>query len=63
MPSPQDELCRLFASPVPAHTMLGFDRETAIAPIDCIASTWSKIGVHEVPPLTLLKTPPLAVAT
>src|SRR5215471_11843810 len=62
-PSPQDELWRVFASPVPTHTTFGLDFDTAIAPIDIIASTRSKIGVHETPPFTLLNTPPLAAAT
>ncbi len=34
-----------------------------MSPIDIMASTWSKIGVQDTPPLTLLKTPPLAVPT
>src|SRR4051812_47910012 len=62
-PSPHDELCRVFASPVPAQTMFGFDFDTAIAPIDIIASTLSNTGAHVTPPLTLLKMPPLADAT
>jgi len=51
------------ASPVPAHTIFGLDGATATAPIDIIASTRSKTGVHDVPWFVLLNRPPLAVAT
>ena len=38
-------------------------RATAIAPMDIIAFTRSKIGAHDVPVFVCLKTPALAVAT
>jgi hypothetical protein len=53
----------LFASPVPTQTTPAFDGAEATAPIDIIASTRSKIGVHDVPWFVLLNTPPLAAAT
>jgi hypothetical protein len=37
----------LFAFPVPTYTIAAFDGATAISPIDIIASTRSKIGVHD----------------
>ena len=63
MPSPQLELWRVFASPVPAHTVVGVDGATTIAPIDIMALTRSNTGANDTPLLELLNTPPLAVAT
>ena len=62
-PSPQLELWRVLASPVPTQTVRGAEGATATAPMDIIASTPSKTGVHDVPLLALFHSPPLAVAT
>src|SRR5678815_859856 len=62
-PSPQLELWRVLASPVPTHTVSGADGATATAPMDIIALTPSKTGDHETPLFELFQTPPLAVAT
>src|SRR5688572_12327097 len=51
MPSPNDELCRLFASPVPTYTTFGFDGATSTAPTDDVVYV-SKIGSNVVPLLT-----------
>jgi hypothetical protein len=48
---------------VPAQTTLGLEGATVTSPTDNIASRPSKRGAHDVPPFTLLKMPPLAVAT
>ena len=48
MPSPQDELRRLFASPEPTHTMFAFDGATATAPID-VTRCASNSGVQVAP--------------
>ena len=53
----------MLASPVPTQTVVGLDGATSTSPIDIIASTRSKTGVHVVPWFVLLKRPPLAVAT
>src|SRR5213078_4633286 len=57
-PSPQEELWRLFGSPVPTHTIEGSD--IAIAPSD---PSLSNIGSHVVPLLVVFQTPPEAVPT
>ena len=61
MPSPQYGV-GLFASPVPIQTMLTFEGATSTSPMDISAFTLSNTGVHDVPPLTLLNTPPVAPA-
>src|SRR5882757_9224887 len=61
-PSPQEELCRLFGSPVPTHTTDGSDGAIAMSPIVDTASL-SKTGVHVVPLLVVFQTPPAATPT
>src|SRR2546426_1723081 len=61
-PSPQEELCRLFGSPVPTHTIDGSDGAIAMSPIVDTPSL-SKIGSHVVPLLVVFQTPPEAVPT
>src|SRR5258708_3279139 len=61
-PSPHDELCRLFGSPVPTHTTDGSDGAIAMSPIVDTASL-SKTGVHVVPLLVVFQTPPAATPT
>src|SRR6266704_5099897 len=61
-PSPQEELWRLFGSPVPTHTIDGSDGATAMSPIVETPSL-SKIGSHVVPLLAVFHTPPEAVPT
>src|SRR6266852_6685732 len=53
-------LFRTHDSPVPTHTILGFEGSIATAPIDCTGFR-SKTGRKVVPPLTDFQTPPLAV--
>jgi len=60
-PSPQPELCRLVASPVPTHTTLGLDWLTATHPIDATASLW-KTGAKVVPLSVVFHSPPVALA-
>ena len=61
MPSPQDELWRLFASPVPTHTTLGSVGLMATSPIDTVV--WeSKTFSHVLPPLIVFNRPPDADA-
>src|SRR5207248_10241311 len=49
-------------SPLPAHTIFGFDGSIATAPIDCTA--WlSNTGLNVVPLSTDFHTPPLAEPT
>lgn len=61
-PSPQATELREEASPVPTYTMSGFDGATATAPRETVFSR-SKTGLKVVPALTVLKSPPLPVAT
>src|SRR5215475_5348840 len=61
-PSPHEELCRLLFSPVPIQTMSGFACDTATSPIEIMPS-WSKMGSHVVPLLTVFHTPPPADPT
>src|SRR2546430_10590152 len=61
-PSPQQELCRLFGSPVPTHTTEGSDGAIAMSPIVDTLSL-SNIGSHVVPLLVVFHTPPEAVPT
>ena len=61
-PSLQEEIWRLFASPVPTQTIFVLEGATVTSPTDIIAFTPSNTGAHDVPPLVLLNTPPLAVA-
>src|SRR6266550_4540312 len=61
-PSPQEELCRLFGSPVPTHTTEGSDGAMAMSPIVDTLSL-SNIGSHVVPLLVVFHTPPEAVPT
>src|SRR5258706_8803814 len=62
MPSPTETLLRAQDSPDPAHTILGFDRSMATAPMDCTACL-SKTGLKVRPPFTDFQTPPLAEPT
>src|ERR1700682_2974980 len=61
-PSPQEELCRLFGSPVPTHTTEGSDGAIAMSPIVDTLSL-SNIGSHVVPLFVVFHTPPDAVPT
>src|SRR6266404_5368177 len=61
-PSPQEELCRLFGSPVPTHSTDGSHGAIAMSPIVDTPSL-SKIGSHVVPLLVVFQTPPEAVPT
>src|SRR5229473_3984493 len=61
-PSPHEELCRLFGSPVPTHTTEGSDGAMAMSPIVETLSL-SKIGSQVVPLLVVFQTPPEAVPT
>src|SRR2546429_4120249 len=61
-PSPQEELWRLFGSPVPTHTIEGADGAIAMSPI-VDTSSLSNIGSHVVPLLVVFQTPPEAVPT
>src|ERR1700720_4550273 len=61
-PSPHDELCRLFGSPVPTQTTEGSDGAIAMSPIVDTASL-SNTGVHVVPLLVVFHTPPAATPT
>jgi hypothetical protein len=51
-------LLRGLASPVPTQTRFGFEGAIAIAPIE--GGYFSKIGFHDQPESTVLKTPPEA---
>src|SRR5438105_1767440 len=62
MPLPIETEFRIHASPVPTHTVLGFEGSIAIAPIDC-AGFLSKTGLNVVPPSSDFQTPPLAAPT
>src|SRR5437899_4060902 len=61
-PSPQEELCRLFGSPVPTRTTAGSDGAMAMSPIVETLSL-SNIGSQVVPLLVVFHTPPEAVPT
>src|SRR5258708_31595707 len=61
-PSPQEELCRLFGSPVPTHTTDGSDGAIAMSPIVDTLSL-SNTGSHVVPLFVVFHTPPEAVPT
>src|SRR6266436_7751916 len=61
-PSPQEELCRLFGSPVPTHTTEGSDGAIAMSAIVDTLS-FSNLGSHVVPLLVVFHTPPEAVPT
>src|SRR5229473_4745512 len=61
-PSPHDELCLLFGSPVPTHTMDGSEGAIAMSPIVDTPSL-SNTGSHVVPLLVVFHTPPDAAPT
>src|SRR3977135_1598591 len=61
-PSPHEELCRLFGSPVPPPTPDGSDGAIAMSPIVDTLSL-SNIGSHVVPLFVVFHTPPDAVPT
>src|ERR1700740_864418 len=61
-PSPQDELCRLFGSPLPTQTTDGSDGAIAISPIVETPSL-SKTGSHVLPLFVVFQTPPEATPT
>src|SRR4051812_26886227 len=61
-PSPHEIDWRLFDSPVPTHTMSGFDCETVTSPIERSPRSW-RIGVNETPLLVVFHTPPCAELT
>src|SRR6188768_3299478 len=63
MPSPQVELWRLFASPVPTQMIPGSLGAMAMSPIDVDRPSRSNTGDHVVPLLVERKTPPPAVPT
>src|SRR5437588_3237132 len=62
MPSPHDELWRLFGSPLPTQTIEGSDGAMAISPIVETPSL-SKTGSQVVPLFVVFHTPPEAVPT
>src|SRR5260370_18164641 len=59
-PSPQEELCRLFGSPVPTHTTDGSDGAIAISPIVETFSL-SNIASQVLPLFVVFHTPPESV--
>src|ERR1700676_607719 len=59
-PSPHEELCLLFGSPVPTHTTAGSDGAIAMSPIVDTLSL-SNTGSHVVPLFVVFQTPPEAV--
>src|SRR6266513_60892 len=61
-PSPQEELCRLFGSPVPTHTTDGSEGAIAMSPIVETPSL-SNTGSQVVPLFVVFHTPPDAVPT
>src|SRR5216684_4277526 len=61
-PSPHDELCRLFGSPVPTHTTDGSDGAIAMPPIVDTPSL-SNTGSHVAPLFVVFHTPPDATPT
>src|SRR5216683_6307362 len=61
-PSPHEELCRLFGSPVPTHTTAGSDGAMAMSPIVETLSL-SNIGSQVVPLFVVFHTPPEAAPT
>src|SRR5271167_2976424 len=61
-PSPQEELCRLFGSPVPTQTTAGSDGAIAMSPIVETPSL-SNTGSHVVPLFVVFQTPPDATPT
>src|SRR5260370_16828702 len=61
-PPPQDELWRLFGSPVPTHTTEGSEGAMAMSPIADTASL-SNTGSHVVPLFVVFHTPPEATPT
>src|SRR5713226_1084957 len=61
-PLPHDELCRLFGSPVPTHTIAGSEGATVTSPMVETPSL-SNTGSHVVPALVVFQTPPEAVPT
>src|SRR3954471_4740186 len=62
-PSPQVELCRLFGSPVPAHTTFGSLGAMAMSPMESAVPYASKTGSQVTPLFRLRKIPPDAVPT
>src|SRR5216683_2957371 len=61
-PSPHDELCRLFGSPVPTHRIDGSEGAIAMSPIVdtlCLSNT----GSHVVPLFVVFHSPPDAAPT
>src|SRR5258707_12871775 len=61
-PSPQEELCRLFGSPVPTQTTEGSEGAMAMSPMVETLSL-SNIGSQVVPLFVVFHTPPEAVPT
>src|SRR5215471_14842546 len=61
-PSPHEELCRLFGSPVPTQTTDGSEGAMAMSPIVDTASL-SNTGSQVVPLLVVFHTPPEATPT
>src|SRR5713226_6418186 len=61
-PFPHDELCRLFGSPVPTHTIDGSDGAIAMSPM-VETPALSNTGSHVVPLLVVFHTPPEATPT
>jgi hypothetical protein len=61
-PSPQPELWRLVASPVPTQTTLGLDWLTVTQPSEATDAV-EKTGVNVVPLSVVFHSPPVALAT
>ena len=61
-PMPHDELCMLFASPLPTHTTSPLDGAAATAPTEPTPIE-SETGAHVMPPLVVFQIPPVATAT
>src|SRR5260370_2676454 len=61
-PSPQEELCRLFGSPVPTQTTEGSEGAMAMSPMVETLSL-SNIGSQVVPLFVVFHTPPEAAPT
>src|SRR5258706_14183776 len=61
-PSPASELREVNASPVPTHTMSGFDGAVATAPIETLACP-SNTGANVVPLFVVFQSPPVQKPT
>ena len=59
MPTPGIDARKMFASPVPTHTMSGLDGATARSPM-LVDGMCSKIACHVAPLSSVFQTPPVA---